>query len=338
MGYTALQTAQVGDSFRAFFDAAAEFFAHLEAVSWGALAIALALHGASLTIRTRAWFNALRAAYPKQRFAWREIWAAEIIGLGVNSVIPAHAGAGLRLYLAKRSIPKSTYTAVGSSFLVETVFDVVIGVCVLAYGFSQGIFPSVPDLPSLKAFDLSYLANHPRFGLFFTTALAITLLVVFAMLSVRVREFWAHVRQGLVVLTDRELYFRSVVSFQAIAWLLRCGSIWYLLEAFGIGGSIANVLTVLAVQGIAALVPFTPQGAGVQQVLLLTAFAGVASGAAVAAYSVGQQVAIAAFNVIFGFVALAIVFRTTDWRGLIATGKAEQAADKQARRAARERY
>lgn len=322
--------AEFGDSFRAFFDAAGQFFEDLASVQWTALVIALAFHGTYLTIRTRVWFNGLRAAYPGRRFGWREIWAAEIAGNGVSSIVPARAGAVLRLYLGKRSIAGSTYPAVGSSFLVEVPFDIALGVCILAYGFTQGIFPSLPDLSSLNAFDLTFFAEHTQFSIFLMTLIPILLLVAFAMLSIRVREFWANVRQGLELLRDRRRYLRQGALLQAIAWAFRFASIWYMLVAFNIGGSLDNVLTVLAVQGVASLVPFTPQGAGVQQALLVNAFAGVAAGAAVAAYSVGQQVAIAAFNALFGLIALVVVFRTTDWRGLIARGKEEQDAARRA--------
>jgi len=48
---------------------------------------------------------------------------------------------------------------------------------------------------------------------------------------------------------------------------------------------------------------------------------------AVLTYSVGQQIAIAVWTGILGFVALAFVFRTTDWRSLIRSAEAD--ADKQ---------
>jgi hypothetical protein len=87
---------------------------------------------------------------------------------------------------------------------------------------------------------------------------------------------------------------------------------------------------VLAIFAVSSLIPFTPQGAGVVQALLVSAFAGAASTATIAAYSVGQQLAIMAFNALFGLFALAVVFRTTDWRGLVAQGRAEQDAAKAA--------
>ncbi|MBK5229611.1 MAG: flippase-like domain-containing protein [Thermoleophilia bacterium] len=324
--------AEWGDSFRSFFDAAGQFFENFAAIRWVPLAIALACHGSYLTLRTRAWFNGLRAAYPGERFAWRNIWAAEVAGNGVSSLVPAHAGAALRLYLGKHTVAGSTYPTVGSSFMVELPFDLLVGSLILIYGFTQGIFPSIPDLPSLNAFDLSFLARHPRFAVFLMTAVPILLLALFGYLSLRVREFWAHVRQGVTLLSSRRLWLRGAARIQAVAWLFRLASIWYLLEAFNIGGSAGNVLIVLAVQSVASLIPFTPQGAGVQQALLVHAFTGMAAGATVAAYSVGQQIAVAAFNAAFGLAALAVVFRTTDWRGLLARGREEQDAERRAGR------
>ena len=70
--------------------------------------------------------------------------------------------------------------------------------------------------------------------------------------------------------------------------------------------------------------PFTPGGAGVQQAFLVQVFAGTASGATVAAYSVGQQIAIAAFSLALGFVALLVVFRFRSFKDVIAAGRADR--------------
>ena len=319
-------SAAVGDSFRSFFDAAETFFSNLASVAFIPLAIGLLLHGAYVTIRTRAWFNALRAAYPAELFRWRNLWASYVTGLGINSVVPARAGEVARLYLAKQSIPNSSYPAVGSSFLVEVVFDVSLGALVLAYAFTQCVFPDPPDLTRLPAFDIAYFPRHPRFTLFLVTFLAVAALTLVAVLSVRVKAFWARVRQGLTILRDRRRYLREVAAVQAVAWCCRFAGFWFLLEAFHIGGSVRNVLLVAAVYGISTLVPLTPGGAGAQQALLAVVFAGVATQSQVAAYSVGQQLWIAAFNVALGFLALALVFRTTDWRSIVRRGREDRAA------------
>ena len=202
-----------------------------------------------------------------------------------------------------------------------------MGVLILTFAFSQGVFPKPPDFADLNAFDLSYLASHPRFTLFLLTFLAVAALVGFAVLSVRLKAFWARVRQGFTILFDRERYFREVFAVQFAGWLFRFAAFWFLLEAFNVGGSVKNVLLVLGVNAVAAAVPFTPQGAGVQQALLAKVFAGTASGATIASYSVAQQIAIGALTFGIGFLSLIFIFRVRSFKEVIARGREERAAE-----------
>ena len=173
---------------------------------------------------------------------------------------------------------------------------------------------------------MAWLARHPDFALFALTALAVVCLVVVAVLSVRVKAFWAHIRQGLTIL-GRPPALRApggAVPGDRLGGAL--GGFWCFLQAFHIAAPASAVLLAMAVQGVSSLVPFTPGGAGAQQALLAVAFAGLAPQSQLAAYSVGQQISIAAFNVVLGLVALAFVFRTTDWRSLLRRAREDRAA------------
>ena len=319
--------ASIGDSFSAFFKAVGDFGSNLADVSWGALLIALAAFGIYLTLRARASFHILRAAYPGERIEFKRIWGAYFAGYGFNAVVPARGGDIIRLFLTKTSVPNSSYPAVAASFVVELGFDLSIAIPVLIFAFTQGVFPKPPDFSKLPAFDLAFFAQHPRFTLFFLTVLALGVLIAFALLSARVRAFWARVRQGLTILFDRRRYFREVWLVQLAGWCFRFLAFWMLLEAFHVGGSVRNVLLVLGVNAVAALVPFTPGGAGVQQALLAKVFAGTTAGATVAAYSVGQQIAIAAFTFGLGFLALVQIFRIRSFKEVIAQGRASREAE-----------
>lgn len=319
--------ATLGDSFRSFFDAVEEFFANLAAVQWGSLVVALLAFGTYLTLRSRASYNILRAAYPDKEFRWREIWGAYMAGYGFNSVIPARGGDVVRLFLTKNAIPGATYPATGAAFTVELGFDLVFGGMILIFAFTQGVFPKPPDLSELNAFELSYFAQHPKFTLFLMTAMAIAAIVATAMLSARVRAFWTGVRQGLTIAFDRRRYLREVFAIQAAGWVFRFTAFWFLLEAFNVGGSVKNVLLVLGVQAVSAALPFTPGGAGAQQALLVKVFGGSST---VAAYSVGQQIAIAAFTFAIGFAALAFIFRVRSFKEVIARGREQR--EEEARR------
>jgi uncharacterized protein (TIRG00374 family) len=324
--------ASVGDDISRFFDAVDAFFSSLAAIQWGSLAFGLLSFGIYLSLRSRAFFNVLRAAYPTERIQWRRIWGAYIAAYGFNNIVPARGGDIIKLFLTRGSVPNSTYPAVGAAFFVEAGFDVAMGSVILMFAFSQGVFPKPPDFAKLNAFDLTFFASHLQFTLFLLTFLGIASLIGFAVLSRRVKAFWARVRQGLTIAFDRRRYFREVFLVQFIGWLFRFTAFWFLLEAFNVGGSVKNVLLVLGVNAVAAVVPFTPGGAGVQQAFLVKVFAGTATGATVAAYSVGQQIAIAVFSLSVGFAALFFIFRFRSFREVIAAGRESRDAEAQAAR------
>jgi uncharacterized membrane protein YbhN (UPF0104 family) len=327
-----LTQASIGSSASSFFDAVGSFFDSLSRVGWLPLFLGAVCFVIYLSLRSRAFYNTLRAAYPSEKIPFPKIWGAYIASYGFNNVIPARGGDVIKLFLVKQSIPNSTYPAVGAAICVEAVFDAFMAIFILAFAFSQGVFPKPPDFSKLNAFDLAFFAGHPKFTLFLLTFLAVAALVGFAVLSQRVKAFWARVRQGLTILRDRRRYLREVFAWQFAGWCFRFAAFWCLLEAFNVGGSVRNVLLVLGVNAVAAVVPFTPGGAGVQQALLVKVFAGNATGATVAAYSVGQQIVIALTTLAVGFGALLGIFRIRSFKEAIRLGKAEREAEKAAQR------
>ena len=317
----------LGQSFDSFQHGAQEFFHRLSEIGWVSMAVALGFYLAHLLARSRAWQNVLRAAYPDRKVPYARITAAYLVGAGMNSVIPIRAGDAVKIFLAKRSIRRSTYPTVVSSFFVGSVFDTTAGILVFVYALSQGLLPKPPELPDLPAFDIAFWAQHPSFLLFTITALGIAIVIAFALLARRVEAFWDRVKQGAVVLTDPRRYLGTVASWQAAGWLLRFFAFWFFLEAFHIGGSFQNVLLVMSVQAVSTILPLTPGGAGAQQALLVATLVGPGP-IAVLTYSVGQQIAVAVWTAILGALALIFVFRTTDWRRLLrsANREAEQHA------------
>ena len=314
--------ASLGDSLRSFGSAVGDFLGNLAAVDFGDLLLGLVSFVIYLSLRAYAYTNVIRAAYPAEPVAFKRIWGAYFAAYGFNNVIPARGGDLVRLFLTKTSVPHSTYSAVAASFVVELVFDLCIGILVLAFAFSQGVFPKPPDFAQLPAFDLAFAARHPQAVLFGITAAGIAAVIAVGLLGARVRAFWARVHQGLTILSDRRRYLREVFAIQLVGWCFRFTAFWLLLDAFGVGGSVTNVLLVLGVNAVAALVPFTPGGAGVQQALLAKVFAGTAAGATVAAYSVGAQIAIAATCFAIGFGALLLIFRLRSFKEVLEQGRA----------------
>jgi uncharacterized membrane protein YbhN (UPF0104 family) len=322
-----MPVADLASSFNSFFHASSSFFAHLSDIRWTPFMIALGFLLAMQLCRAWAWRNVLRASYPSERISFTRLVAAYLAGAGINAIVPAHAGDVTKVFLVKRQIPHSSYPAVTSSFLVQTVFDTSVGILVLLYAITQGLLPPLPQLPNLPAFEISFWADHPKTLLILTGALLLAIAIAIYLLAHRVRRFWARVRQGVVILGQPRRYLREVFAWQGVGWLCRFAAFWFFLEAFGIGGSISKVMLVMSVQAIANIVPFTPGGAGAQQALLVATLKGP-SRSAVLSFSVGTQIAMAAWSVVLGFAAILLVFGTADWKGLIR--QAQDEADSEA--------
>jgi len=318
--------ADLGSNVDSFLRAAEAFFDNLTAIQWGAFAIALFLWAAMLLARSHGWANALRAAYPGSRVDERFIAASFLAGAGFNSIMPARVGDAIKVFLAKKSIPGSSYPAVASSFAVLAPFDTTLGICVLAYALTLGLLPALPKVPELPAFDIAFWAEHPQLLMLFLTVVWIGAVVLFVVLSRRAEAFWQKLKQGVVILATPRRYLREVAAWQMVGWLCRFGSFWFFLDAFNLDGSAQNVLIVMAVESVAKALPFTPGGAGAQQALLVATLKGP-SAAAVLSFSVGQGLAVAVWAIVLGFVSLAAVFRITDWRQLLREGRAAAGAE-----------
>ncbi len=302
------------DDVRAFVDAFEAFAGHLAAVGWTALALAVVFHLMRLVARVRAWQNILRAAYPRSDVPIRTVFGAYWAGVGVNAITPARGGDLVKLYLARHGIKGSSYPTLGSSLVVETLFDFVLASLLLLVALQQGLLPGIPDLPALPAFDWSFAVEHPRIAAVILSVLLAGAILLLSWASRHVVAFKEKVVRGFVILGDRRRFATGVVSWQALSWVFRVASVFFFLEAFHIPATFETVLAVLVVGGLATTLPFTPGGAGTQQAVLVFALAGWASKSAVLSFSVGMQVATAAVNVAIGFGAIAVMLGTVRWR------------------------
>jgi len=305
-----------------FFHAVGTFFHHLAAVGWAALGIALLFQFARLLARIPAWRSILRAAYPESRVRWRSVYGSYIAGVGVNAILPARSGDFLKLYLLKHRLEGSSYPTLGSTLIVETLFDSVAAAGVLAWAFSIGVLPSLHfQRHSLPQVDWTWPLRHPALAAVIAAAW-LTVIVLFAVIGIRrARAFKAHVRKGFTILGDRMRFLREVASWQALSWVLRGASIYFFLRAFHVDASAHNVLLVLAVQSISTLLPFTPGGVGTQQGFLVYVFRKTKpriSEATVLSFSIGMYIAVTLLSVVLGFAAIFVMLRTFRWRRVVA--------------------
>lgn len=293
------------------------FFEQLAAVQFVPLMLAICCHLLKTMCTSRAWRNAVAASYPEEEVRWRSLYAAYLSGVGVNAVIPARAGDAVRLYLAHRAVPSSTYTTLASTLLVLSVFDTAMAVVIFGYALTLGVLPGFGSLGRLPGFDFGFFAHNPEFSAVLLIVLVIFGVMGFFWLRLHVAEFKLRVRQGLAVMFDRTRYLREVALWQAGDWTLRFVAIWFFLDAFGVPQSIRNVLLVQVTQSLATLVPISPGGIGTEQAFIVYVFNGTGIGrATLLAFSVGMKLTLIVTNVIIGFSALFVTLGHTDWRSI----------------------
>ena len=295
-------------------DAIEVFFDRLTAVEFVPLALAIATHVVKTMCTSRAWRNTLAAAYPDAKVRWRSIYAAYIAGVGVNSIVPVRGGDAVKLLMAHRAIPGSTYTTLASSLVVLTIVDSAVALSLFAWALTQDVLPSLDVLPDLPSFDFSWFFHHPRASLAIGSALVLAGLIAAFWIHRRVREFRARVRQGVAVLRDRPRYVRSVAFWQLCDWALRLVTIAFFLQAFGIDASLRNVLLVQVTASLATLVPATPGGIGTEQGFIVYVFRGSVARSSLLAFSVGMKLTLTAVNVVLGFAAILLTFGTVRFR------------------------
>ena len=308
--------------FQSFVDATTVFYDHLAAVRWTPLLIALGLFFGRTALRTIAWRNILRAAYPGVRVRWWPVFGSYVAGVGVNAIIPARVGDAVKVALVKQRIDGASYATVAATLIVETLFDFFVALGLFVWALSLGVLPGLNVLKQLPSVDWSWPLSHPRAGGIAAGVLLIVLVVLGVWARRRWLVFWARVRQGFAILGTPWRYLFQVVSWQAASWVLRIWSIYYFLKAFRITPSIHNALLTQVVQSLSTLFPITPGGAGTEQGLIVYIFRGHEATTALLSYSVGTKIALTAFNVVLGFAMLALMVRTLSPRRALA--KAEE--------------
>ena len=308
-----------------FFHGAGVFFHHLAAVNFGALGIALGFQALRLVVRTRAWRNIIAAAYPDKRVRWRSVLGAYLGGVGLNAIFPARSGDVLKLFLVHRRVEGSTYPTLAATLVVETLFDACVGIFLLLWAVHLGVLPNIHRLPDLPNIDLRWAFQNPIVLEIGALVLGIGLGVLLVVSTRKVQAFWERVRQGFAILSDFGEYVRRVVSWQALSWVFRLATIYFMLRAFHIPATVHNALIVQIAQSLSTLLPIAPGGAGTEQGLLLYLLKGTASRSALLSFSVGFHIAIVLLNVLLGMAAVLLTTRTLHLRRLREEAKADEA-------------
>ncbi len=311
----------------AFFHAVRVFGDQLAAVRWQFIAVALGLHLARLALRAIAWREILKASYPGERIRYPSVFGAYVAGVGINSIVPARAGDVVKLYLIKHRINGSTYATLAPTLVAETLFDAFVAGGFIIWALAIGALPTHQVYSRLPSVDWGFLLEHFRW-----TEIALALLGALLLIGVIVfveegGDTRARIMRGFAIVHQPGRALVGVIFPQALSWVLRIASLYYFLEAFHVPATIHNAMLALVVDSLATLFPATPGGAGTKQGLIVFLFRGnkEISKSLLLAFSVGANIAVVAFNLALGSVAMLMMARTVSWKRLKAQRAAESA-------------
>ena len=310
-----------------FLHAVHVFGNQLAAVRWQFLAIALGIHLARLALRSYAWRTILCAAYPDEKIRYRSAFGAYVAGVGINSIAPARAGDVVKLYLIKHRINGSSYATLTPTLIAETLFDAVVAGGFIIWAAVTGILPTRQVYSRLPSVDWGFFVKHSKWTELGLALLAGALVIGVIVFIASGGELRARIKRGFAIIYEPGRLLRGVILPQALSWVLRVASLYYLLEAFRVHASIHNALIALVVDSLATLFPATPGGAGTKQGLIVLLFRGEAySKSLLLAFSVGANIALVVFNLAAGLLALFLMARTVSWRR-IRTAQAQGAQE-----------
>ncbi len=305
-------------------DAGRTFFDQLAAVGWTWLGIGLALHVARLVCRAFAWRNILAASFPTARVRRLPIFGAYVAGVGLNSLAPARARDVLKLVLTNGRIEGSTYATLTPTLLVETLFDTVVAGGILIWALQQNVLPGLDVLPKLPSIDWHWPLHHPLPAVVIAVVWVTVIVLLIVIWSKRVDEFKQRVAAGFAILHDPKRYAVGVVSWQALSWVFRAATVFFLLRAFHLPATAYTTALVLAVQSLSTLLPFTPGGVGTQQGLIVYVFRKQPiKESLLVSFSIGMQIALTVLEVVLGLIALAAMARTLRWKRLVTPARDE---------------
>ena len=249
------------------------------------------------------------------RSPYRLILACYAAAVALNGFLPANIGTFVMLVMFTTLIAGATFPLVFSGLIVEKIPFSVLNVALYLY-----LFLTVSGSFSIK---LGFLADHT--GLVLLIAIgAIVLLVLLA------RVFWerlAKLREqlisgGAILRTPRRTFTHLFLPVLG-SYAARLAIVAVFLGAYGIPVSFHNVATVTASNSISNSVSATPGGVGVTQAMNSAALSGEASAKTATAYSIGQQLIISAWDVLFAIVLVSWVFGWSGGKQLVESSYAE---------------
>jgi uncharacterized membrane protein YbhN (UPF0104 family) len=256
------------------------------------------------TLTALGWYFILRAGFPSSPVLYRQVLAAYAAGVALNGFLPANIGTFVMLLMFVAIIPGANLPNVLGGALVQKIFFTLAGAFVYIY-----LFASVPGTFERQ---LKFPHDHPALTLLVIGGGVLLIVFLARVFRRKLHGLVEKAKEGCAIVTRPREYLVRVALPSFGAWLAKLGVIAIFLSGYGIAVTFHTVMSVMGGNSIANVASVTPGGVGVNQAANVAALNNVTDAATATAYSLGQQLAITTWNIIF---AVALVIWAFGWSG-----------------------
>jgi uncharacterized membrane protein YbhN (UPF0104 family) len=304
----------------------------LTEISAGYLLAGWAFQTVQTTLTALAWFFILRAGFPKAPPTYLEVLAAYATGVALNGFLPANLGTLVMLLMFVAMIPGANFVGVLGGMVVQKIFFTAVGTLVYVY-----LFLSVPGSFELQ---LNFPHDHPGLTVLILGGGAFLLFLLARIFWRKLQGLWAKAKQGGAILARPRDYFLLVFLPSLGAWLAKLAVTGVFLAGYDIPVTFDSIMSVIGGNSLANTVSATPGGLGINQAVNAIALDDYTDTATATAYSLGQQLAVTAWNIAFATLLVVWAFGWSGGKLLIRQSyddaKVKAAEQKEARAAKKE--
>jgi uncharacterized membrane protein YbhN (UPF0104 family) len=237
------------------------------------LLIGIVLYELAQAVRTRGWFNILRAAYPDaDGLRARDVTAAYLAGAGVNGFVPARGGDFLKLFLVHRRIPKARYSTLIATFGPETIPEIVMSAGLVIWALTHGFLPVPVSTNDLPEFDVSFVMTHVWLTVAAASGVAAILFLMARWCRPRTRRLLGRVKQGFEILHSPRRFIIGVGGPQLASRVVRLAAMVCLMKAVGLPVTVNTAILVMAAMSAGRIIPFAPASTGLRVAMLAYGF------------------------------------------------------------------
>jgi uncharacterized membrane protein YbhN (UPF0104 family) len=282
------------------------------------------------TLTALGWYFILRAGFPNAPLTYLQVLAAYAAGIALNGFLPANIGTFVMLLMFVAIIRGASFVGVLGGMVVQKIFFTAVGTFVYLY-----LFISVAGSFELQ---LGFVDDHPGLTVLILAGGGFFVFLLVRIFWRKLRGLWLKAKQGGAILAHPRDYFLKVFLPSLGAWIAKLGVTAIFLAGFGIPVTFHSIMSVIGGNSLANTVSATPGGVGINQAVNAIALEDYTDAATATAYSLGQQLAITAFNIVFATVLVVWAFGWSGGKLLVEesyVGAKAQVAEQKEKRAER---